>query len=63
MVLEDLEKRKTYKENEKNSLLPQQKQTDVPIQNAEYIHIQDIQYAQNNKNKKQHYKLKQRTAE
>ncbi len=40
-ILDILQKRK----NEKEQYFLQQEQTDTPIQDAEYIHLQDIEYA------------------
>ncbi|WP_078674269.1 phage recombination protein Bet, partial [Bartonella elizabethae] len=44
-VLGLLKRRKNFQIERALQSLPQQKQTDASIQNAEYIHIQDIEYA------------------
>ncbi|WP_273755666.1 phage recombination protein Bet [Bartonella sp. MM73XJBT.G] len=44
-VLELLEKKKNIQRERALQYLPQQEQTDTPTQDAEYIHIQDIEYA------------------
>ncbi|UNF41198.1 phage recombination protein Bet [Bartonella krasnovii] len=44
-VLGLLEKKKNIQRERALQYLPQQEQTDTPIQDAEYIHIQDIEYA------------------
>ncbi|WP_273721791.1 phage recombination protein Bet [Bartonella sp. ML71XJBT] len=44
-VLELLGKKKNIQRERALQYLPQQEQTDTPTQDAEYIHIQDIEYA------------------
>ncbi|EJF75584.1 hypothetical protein MCO_01776 [Bartonella sp. DB5-6] len=44
-VLKILESKPKIQRNGALEFLPQQEQTDVPIQDTEYIHVQDIEYA------------------